>query len=296
MNIIAKKIFGKLKYHHLTDMLPDRIYLSLLYSYKFDKKLDWKNPVSFNEKINYLKLYDRKSAYTSMVDKYEAKSFVASILGDGFIVPNYGVWDSFEEINFDQLPDQFVLKCTHDSGGLVICRDKSKLDFEAAREKINKSLAQNYYYLCREWPYKNVKPRIIAEEFLSEVADKGVTDYKFFCFNGKPKFIYVSRGLEKHETAQISFFDMKGNKLPFVRSDYSPIDSFERPENFDDMIGIAEKLAHASDSPFIRVDLYDINQRTYFSELTFSPCGGYIPFSPASADEQIGKILDISGV
>lgn len=280
--------------------VPDSVYLKFNYKMKTGRKLNLKNPETFNEKIQYLKLYDRKPLYSRLVDKYDAKLYVSKILGDSYIVENYGVWDKFEEINFDELPNEFVLKCTHDSGGLIICRDKKNLNIHKAQAKIEKCLKRNYYFTNREWPYKNVKPRIIAEKYMeldddSNQSDiKGLVDYKFFCFNGEAKFVYISKGLENHDTAGISFYDLEGKELPFYRSDFKQIHEFVFPENFDEMIKIANKLASEIMSSFLRVDLYSLYNHIYFSEITFSPCGGYIPFVPLEYDYIIGKMLDLN--
>lgn len=231
--------------------------------------------------------------YTSMVDKYEAKKYVASIIGEQYIIPTLNCWDRFDDISFDSLPNQFVLKCTHDSGGLVIVKDKSKIDKKAVKKKIEKSLKRNYYWSGREWPYKNVKPKIIAEKYLTQLGDKGLIDYKFFCFNGDPKFVYISKGLDYHPTAQISFYDLNGSEMPFHRNDYKPFHNATLPENFSEMIAVAKKLSQNIGCSFVRIDLYSVVSKIYFSEITFSPCGGYIPFEPKSADLEVGKLLDL---
>lgn len=421
----------------LYNQMDDEQYIRRLYKINMGKELNLDPPVTFNEKIQWLKLHDRKPIYTTMVDKYEAKKYVADIIGEEYIIPTLGVWDHFEDIDFDSLPDQFVLKCTHDSGGLVICRDKSKLDKNAAKKKIEKSLKKNFYYTGREWPYKNVKPRIIAEQYmedesthdlrdykifafdgvpkalfiaterssteetkfdffdaefkhlpftnghpnadimpakpetfelmkelagklskgfpelrvdfyevngrtyfgeltfshwsgmvpfnpeewdktfgewiklpeefgggyilvsdgfvlwLHQVENKGLVDYKFFCSNGKPTLLYVSRGLENHPTAEISFYNMDGIEMPFHRSDYNPYHHAILPSNFNEMRELAEKLACAVGCPFVRIDLYSINKHIYFSEITFSPCSGMIPFEPMSADVELGAELQL---
>lgn len=271
--------------------MSDEKYLKMIFKDNMGYPLDLENPKTFNEKLQWLKLYDRKPVYTTMVDKYEAKKYVADIIGEEYIIPTLGVWDSFDDIDFDKLPEQFVLKCTHDSGGLVICRDKSKLDMEHARKKIERCLKRNYYWSSREWPYKDVKPRILAEVYMEdENVAAGLTDYKFFCFNGKPEMLYVSQGLEDHATASISFYDMEGKDMPFHRSDYKPIEGkFVLPSNFDQMKETAEKMAKAVGSPFVRIDLYSVCGQMYFSEVTFSPCSGMLPFSPKEWDEKIGS-------
>lgn len=167
--------------------LSDKIYLSIKFKYIFGRKIDWNNPKTFNEKLQWLKVYNRNPQYTELVDKYEVKKYISKVLSEQYVIPTLGIWDSFDEIDFDSLPDQFVLKCTHDSGGLVVCKDKKKLDVEAARRKINQSLQNNYYDSGREWPYKNVKPRIIAEQYMAD----NLRDYKLFCFDGVPRMTLV---------------------------------------------------------------------------------------------------------
>ena len=273
-------------------VLPDKPYLKLRYKMAMGKELDLKNPRTFNEKLQGLKLYDRKPEYTRMVDKYEAKKYVAQRIGEEYIIPTLGVWDRFDDIDFDSLPDQFVLKCTHDSGGLVIVRDKSALDKAAARKKIENCLKKNYYLSRREWPYKNVKPRIIAEQFVEDPENAGLRDYKFYCFHGTPKFLYISEGLENHATAKISFLTLDWEFAEFRRVDYAPFAVLpEKPENFAEMVRIAEELS--AGRTFLRVDLYSIAGRTYFSELTFSPCSGMMSFEPEEWDQKCGSWLDL---
>lgn len=291
-NRFLKKIFMKLEYWGFTNIIPDKMYLKILYKYRINSELNLDNPKTFNEKLQWLKLYDRKDIYTSMVDKYEAKKYVANIIGNEFIIPTLGVYNSFEEIDFNQLPNQFVIKCTHDSGGLVICKDKNKLDIKYAKEKINRHLKTSFYYHAREWPYKNVKPRIIIEKYMQNEQDTSLKDYKFYCFHGTPKYLYVSEGLEDHSTAKISFFDMDFNFVEFGRSDFSRFEEKpEKPLNFEKMVELAKKLS--KDMIFVRVDFYEINKTIYFSELTFSPCGGFMPFEPKVYDERLGELLKL---
>ena len=272
--------------------MSDEKYLKMNFKIRMNRELDLKNPKSFNEKIQWLKLYDRKEKYTKMVDKYEAKEYVKNILGEEYIIPTLGVWEKFDDIDFDKLPNQFVLKCTHDSGGLVICKDKSKLNKEEARKKINKSLKNKFFYNFREWPYKNVKPRIIAEKFMDIGSEKGLVDYKFFCFNGEPKLIYVSEGLEDHSTASIEFLDMNYERLEFKRNDFKTFDVLpKKPVNFEKMKEVSKILS--KDNAFLRVDLYEINNNIYFSELTFSPCGGFLPFEPVEWDFKLGEWINL---
>lgn len=288
-------ITNKILESSLGRKMGDEEYIKRMFNLIMGYRLNLENPTTFNEKLQWLKLYDRKPIYTTMVDKYAAKEYVAKKIGQEYIIPTFGVWNSFEEIDFDALPDQFVLKCTHDCGGLVICRDKSKLDKEAAREKIERSLNRNYYWHCREWPYKDVKPRIIAEQYMEDENEAtGLTDYKFFCFGGAAKVLYVSQGLEDHSTARISFYDLEGKEMPFCRSDYKQIHTqFRVPENFDQMIHAANRLAAEIPCPFVRVDLYSVNGMIYFSEITFFPCGGYMPFAPKEWDEIFGSWIEL---
>lgn len=283
--ILSKKIFF---------FIPDKIYLKIRYYLRTGKKLNLKHPQTFNEKLQWLKLYDRRDIYTTMVDKYDAKKYVADIIGEEYIIPTLGIYKSFEEIDFEKLPNQFVIKCTHDSGGVIICRDKKQFDYDKAKKKINKIMKMNYYYFSREWPYKNVKPRIIIEEYMSDSKQKVLKDYKFYCFNGIPKYLYVSEGLENHETAKISFFDMDFNFAPFKRNDFAGFEKKPtRPKNFDKMVELAKILS--KDIKFIRVDFYEINNKIYFGELTFSPCSGYMPFEPEEYNYILGEMIDLTG-
>ena len=268
----------------------DEKFLKKKFKLIFGRELDLQNPQTFNEKMQWLKLYDRKPIYTTMVDKYEVKKYVADIIGEEYIIPTFGVWDRFEDIDFDKLPNQFVLKCTHDSGGLVICRDKAKFNYKAAKRKINKSLKRNYFWQGREWPYKNVKPRIIAEKYMEDKQSPELIDYKFYCFNGEPRFLYVSVGLEEHSTARISFVTFDWQFAPFYREDFQPFDTLPaRPKNFNKMMEIAKKLSKGH--TFLRVDLYEIEQQVYFSELTFHPSSGFMPFYPPEWNKKIGDWL-----
>lgn len=293
MKKIINRAIRSMSHRGMLNWMPDAMYLKLMFRVRFGQKLNLSSPETYNEKLQWLKLHDRNPEYTKMVDKYEAKKYVASIIGEEYIIPTLGVWDRFEDIDFSKLPDQFVLKCTHDSGGLVICRDKDSLDYAAAKKKINASLKKNYYYSGREWPYKNVKPRIIAEKYMED-GHKGLRDYKFFNFNGRSRFIYVSEGLEDHATARISFFDFEGNRLPFERMDYEGFDdAIEFPANFKEMKGVSDKLASSIKASFVRTDFYSINGLVYFSEITFCPCNGMIPFSRSEWDGKIGSWLKL---
>lgn len=289
---IMNRAFEHLKRKQMLNWLPDSTYLKLAFYFRTGNKLNLKNPETFNEKLQWLKLNDRNSEYTRMVDKYEAKRYVAERIGEQYIIPTLGVWNGFDDIDFDSLPEQFILKCTHDSGGLVICKDKSKLNKDDAKKKIENSLETNYYLNGREWPYKNVKPRIIVEQYM-ENGSRGLVDYKFYCFNGKPRYLYVSEGLENHATANISFVNIDYTQASFGRSDYKPFENLPpKPECFEKMKQIAAELSGGL--PFLRVDLYEIDGKIYFSELTFTPCGGMMPFDPPEYDKVLGDMIHLN--
>ena len=272
--------------------LPDEIVLKRLFKIYMGYSLNLEDPVTFNEKLQWLKLYDRKEIYTRMVDKNEAKKYVADIISDRYIIPTIGVYDNFDDIDFNELPNQFVLKCTHDSGGLVICKDKKYFDRKAARKKINRCLRRNFYYSFREWPYKNVKPRIIIEKYMEDKDSKTMRDYKFFCFNGKPEIMYLSEGLENHKTARMSFYDMNMKLIDCRRSDYELLDyTPKKPKNFEKMKKLSAVLS--KNIPHLRVDWYEINGELYFGELTFSTRGGMVPFADVEWDRKLGELINL---
>lgn len=286
------RLIEKLKYLHLLDFLPDKMFLKIMWRGNVHRALNLRNPKSFNEKLQYLKLYDRNPIYHIMVDKYEAKKYVAKKIEINTVVPTYGVWDRFDDIDFSQLPKQFVLKTTHDSGGVVICRNKDCFDLEKAKKKLNASLARNYYLNCREWCYKDVKPRILAEKYLEELGQAEIIDYKFYCFHGEPKFLYVSQGLENHNTARLDYMMLDWTKAPFYRNDYKHFEKLPpKPNKFEQMLDISRKLSMGI--PFIRVDLYEIAGNIFWSELTFYPGSGFSLFEPKEWEDKIGEWLKI---
>ena len=252
-------------------LINDEKYVKLMHLLKTNNKCDLENPKTYNEKLQWLKLHDRKDIYTTMVDKYEAKQYVTNAIGDEYVIPTIGIYDSFEEINFNSLPDQFVIKCTHDSGGTIICRDKSELDLNKVRKRIKKCLKRNYYWSYREWPYKNLKPRIIVEKYLEDSNEGEIRDYKFFCFDGKIGVVLVctNRQTDLEET----WFDEDFNLLDLREGGHKNRKDLIKPKNYSKMKSIAKKLSKGI--PHVRVDLYDIDGRIYFGELTFYPAGGY---------------------
>lgn len=273
----------------------DKLYISLRYYAALGKRMNWKNPQTFNEKLQWLKLYDRKPIYTTMVDKYEVKKYVADIIGEEHIIPTLAVYDRPEDIDFDALPNRFVLKCTHDSGSLVICRDKSKLDREAAVRKLAGRMNSNYYYWKREWPYKNVKPRIIAEKYMEDGKTQELRDYKFFCFDGTPKVILLCRDRYKESGLTEDFYDVNWNHLAIKRPEHPNARvKTDCPKELKIMVDLSKKLA--KDVPFVRTDFYTINNEVYFGELTFFPASGTTPFIPEEWDYILGEWLNLPSI
>ena len=287
---ILYRIRGKL-IRIVAPYLPDALYLKLLFRHRIGHKLNLKNPKTYNEKLQWLKLNDIHPEYTQMVDKIEAKKYVASIIGEEYIIPTLGVYESVDDIDFDKLPQQFVLKCTHDSGGIVVCKDKSKLDIERAKAKLKKGWGQNYFKYNREYPYRDVKPRIIAEIYMEDESGYELKDYKFFCFNGEPRFFKIDFDRQKNHKA--NYYDLDMNLQEFGEKDFPPNPSviFLRPANFDKMISIARQLA--GNIPFVRIDLYNVNGHIYFGEITFFPASGMGQFTSNEWDYRIGDLLQL---
>lgn len=276
----------------IMSLMPDAMYLKITYRAFIGEKLDLVNPRGFNEKLQWLKLYDRNPAYTSLVDKCSAKELVAERIGEQYIVPTLGVWKSFDQIDFNKLPNQFVLKTNHDSGTVIVCSDKKQFDLTAAKKTIDRSLSKNFFYVGREWPYKNITPVVFAEEFLSQGNSQNeLIDYKFLCFNGEVKCLFVCTGREKDDL-RVDFFDKEWNPLPFERH-YPKADMLpERPQTLEEMIVLSEKLSQGI--PFVRVDFYYTGERIYFGEMTFYPGNGTEEFSSREWDERLGSWIDLS--
>lgn len=268
----------------LLSVVPDELFLKISYHLKTKRNLDLNNPKTYSEKINWLKVYDHNPLYTTLVDKYEVRNYVKERIGEEYLFPLLGVWNNVNEIDFDKLPEKFVLKCTHDFGSVIIVEDKKLMNVRLIKKQLNAQLKYNFYYRGREWAYKNVKPRVIAEKFMED-GNKRLIDYKFFCFNGRVEFMFIAtgRGLD----LRFDFFtrDFKHinttNGVP--NADITP----NKPESYEEMIIIAEKLANGINN--VRVDLYDIDNKVYFSELTFYHNGGMVAFEPYEMDERLGK-------
>lgn len=270
--------------------VPDKLFLQICYKYYLNEKLNLNHPRSFNEKLQWLKLYDRKPEYTKMVDKYGAKEYVANIVGNDYIIPTLAVYNSVEEINFEALPYQFVLKCTHDSGGVVVCKDKLKLDKQNAIKLLGDGLKKNFYYQNREWPYKNVIPRIIAEQYMVDESGEELKDYKFFCFDGEPKIVQVD--YDRFDNHKRNLYDLEWNRLPFTLE--FPTDwnhEIAKPVALGEMIDVARQLSKGI--PHVRVDLYHINGKVYFGELTFYHGSGFEKFTPEEWNYTLGEWIKI---
>ncbi len=274
--------------------LPDETYVKLYYRVHVKRKLNLKKPKTFNEKLQWLKFNDRDPFYAIVVDKYKVREYIKDTIGEEYLIPLIGVWDNFDDIDFDSLPDKFVLKCNHDSGGLVICTDKDKLDIKAARKKINSSLKCQFYYVGREWQYKNVKPKIICEQFIGE-QDCPPADYKISCFNGKPDNIMVCYGRETG-TTKYYFFDMDWKLLRYNKWGKNAPEDFTlpKPENLEDMIRVAEILSKPY--YYARIDLYNIDGKIYFGEITLCPNSGFDANILPETDELFGEKLKLPTV
>ena len=272
--------------------MADEAYLKYRYYVKMKRKLRLDQPKTFNEKLQWLKLNDRNPRYTTMVDKYAVKQYVSELIGKEYVIPTLGVWDSFDEIEFDSLPDRFVLKCTHDSGGVVICKNKESFDYAKARKKITKSLKRNYYYPGREWPYKGITPRIIAEQFLEDSKMSALCDYKFFCFHGEPRVILLCAERYSAGGLRENFYDTEWNLLDVQRPKHPNTDySLEKPEKLPEMLDVARALS--KDVPFLRIDLYVVDNKIYFGEFTFFPASGFAGFEPKEWDNTFGSWIDL---
>ena len=284
-------LFLTLAYRGFFNWMSDERYLKIAYWCKIHKKLNLDEPKTFNEKLQWLKLHDRRPVYQTMVDKYDVKAYVSKLIGEKYVVPTLGVYDSFQDINFDALPSQFVIKCTHDSGSIAICRDKESFNKAKAKQIIEKGLRHNPYWAAREWPYKHIRPRIIIEQYLSEEGSQDLKDYKFFCFNGEVRCFKID--LDRFSYHRANYYDCDCNILPFGEIAY-PADyerEIEFPENIKEMMMLAERLA--KDTIFSRVDFYNVNGQIYFGEITFFPAGGFGIIKPDEWDKRLGDWISI---
>lgn len=272
----------------LSPLFPAKFYLKIFFRRWMGYKFNYNHPQTFNEKLNWLKLYDHNPLYTQLADKYLVKQYVSKVIGDAYVVPMYGVWDSFEKIEWDKLPNQFVLKATHDSSGATICKDKKSFDLEKAKAKFNKSLRNNYYWPEREWIYKNIKPRIIADKYLDDHTGKTLLDYKFWCFNGVPTYMYCT---VKDKEIFENFYDMNFNPVNINHGFSRRSPEFSKPKNFDKMKEFATILS--KDMPFVRIDFFEVEDHLYFGEFTFYDWGGARPFNTIEQDYELGSLIKL---
>ena len=283
------KLFRK-----LSRLIPDRIYLQIVYFKHFRRFINFNNPKTFNEKIQWLKLNYRNEEYTKLVDKYRVKQYITKLIGEEYVIPTLGVWKNVDDIDFKSLPEKFVLKCNNDSGGIVICKNKKDFDEVKAKSFLKERLKNNGYWYGREWPYKNVKPCIIAEKYMEDSISKDLKDYKFFCFNGSMEFFDID--IDRFIEHRSNYYDRNGNFLPFGKT-YCPPDytkKIEMPKNLDKMIELAETISH--NTVLSRIDFYEIDGQVYFGEITFYPGSGFSPFTDEKWDYKLGDMIDLPNI
>lgn len=281
------KMFFPLGCMGLLNWMPDSMYIKLLFRGEMGYKLNLKNPKSFNEKLQWLKIFDHKPEYRDWVDKITVKNIVQDKIGKEHVVPILGLWNNAANIPFDSLPDQFVLKCNHDQGSVIIVSNKNDINQQEIIHKLNKKLNRSIYNGTREYPYKLIKPMVFAEKYLGN----SIIDYKFYCFNGEPRFLYCGQGLTTDHSLKIDFYDLDWKRMPFYRTDYHRLGDIPKPKHLDEMITIAKKLSKGI--PFVRIDLFEINDVVYFSEFTLCPASGLMPFVPKEYDRIVGDWLDL---
>ena len=291
MLLHPQELMYKIASHYPWVIKDDRKFIEYIWRHRMNYPLNLDNPLTYNEKLQWMKLYDRNPLYTQYVDKYGCKPLITSILGGGYVIPTLGVWDEFDKIDFDSLPVQFVLKCTHDSGGLVICKDKNALDKRAAKKKIDKAMKRNYWMAAREWPYKDVPRRIIAEQYMEDEKTGELRDYKFFCFNGEVKAMFVATERQHREEPYFDFFDPDFKNMDIKQGHPNSPNTIEKPATFEEMKQIATMLSKGL--PHVRVDLYEVNGKVYFGEMTFYHHTGLVPFVPDKWDRIFGDWLQL---
>ncbi len=276
--------------HGKYNRLSDEEYLKRKYEAVFHKTLNLDNPQTFNEKLQWLKLYDRRPEYTVMVDKYAVKDYVAGMIGEEYIIPLLGVWDQFDDIPFDKLPDQFVLKCTHDCGGIIICRNKKEFRRAEAKKKLERCMKRNYYWYSREWPYKDVTPRIIAEKFMEEEPGADLKDYKIFNFDGKPRLIQVDFDRFTDHKRNLYTTDWQYLEAA-IQFPTDPQKKIRKPERLQEMLKLAGRLSRGI--AHVRTDFYIIHDRIYFGELTFYHGSGLEHFTPDLLGKYMGEMIKL---
>lgn len=285
-------VFDKMNKHGMLHWLNDSTFLKIYYWLTFGKKLRLKDPIFFNEKLQWLKLYDHRLEYVSMVDKIAVKDYIAKRIGAEYIIPTLGVWDRPEDIDWDILPNQFVLKWNHDSGSIVICKDKNKFDREAAIKKLSYGAKVNGFWYGREWPYKGVSPKLLAEKYMEDSKTSELRDYKVFCFDGVVKIVLIASDRQKKgEEVKFDFFDVEGNHLNIVNNHPQASVIPELPVTFNKMVALAEKLSQGF--PHLRVDFYEVNGDVYFGEITLYHGSGFMNWKPDEWNEIMGNWLHL---
>ena len=287
---IRTAVFANLYDTGILNCLSDKAYLKMAYKAYIGKKLDLENPKGFNEKLQWIKLYDRKKEYIQLVDKYAVREYVKNTIGEEYLIPLLGVYNSVDEIDVDKLPEKFVLKCNHDSGSVVICKDKANFDFDAAKKKLVKTFKKNMFWWGREWPYEYVERKIIAEKYI-ESTRGDLPDYKFMCFNGEVKCSFVCSERFTGKGLHVTFFDLDWNVMPFERSHPAEKEGITKPQNYEKMLELAQKLSQ--NFPFVRVDFYEAEGKIYFGELTLFPGCGWEAFQPEEWDYTLGSWITL---
>lgn len=277
--------------HGVGKMLPDKLYLNTMFKLKIGHTINWNNPKGFNEKLQWLKIHEHYPERTNLVDKFEVRKYISKVIGEQYLIPLLGVWDNFDDINFDSLPQQFVLKCTHDSGGVVVCKNKESWNFKEAKEFLSNHMKKNFYKSGREYPYKNINPRIIAEKYMEDESGVELKDYKLMCFNGHVKCSFVCSNRNLKTGLCVNFYDKEWKPLPFERHYPRNKSEIPKPLQYNQMVYLAEYLS--TPFKFVRVDFYEIGNKVFFGELTFYPGSGFEEFTPEEYDYMLGDWLEL---
>jgi len=278
------------RFPSLFKFVPDKICIKMQFEAAIGQKLDLKNPKTFNEKIQWLKLHGDLQKYANLADKYEVRKFVSNSIGEEYLIPLLGVWNKFEDIDFSKLPEQFVLKCNHDSNSVVICKDKTTFNIKKSREKLNKCLKRKFYYAFREYQYKNIKPKLIGEKYMVDESENELKDYKIYCFNGNPKIIQVI--YDRCTDSKANLYDIEWNYIPVVKTyPTNPNRMINKPSKLDEILHLAKMLS--KNCLFVRVDFYSVNDKIYFGELTFTPAAGLGKFEPKEFDFEMGSWIEL---
>ena len=285
------RIITGLGSRNLLNWISDKTYINILFFIQFGKKVNFKNPKTFNEKLQWIKIYDRDKKYVDYVDKYEVRKYVEEKLGKEVLIPLLWVGNQANDIPFDKLPEKFIIKCNHGSHTNIICNDKNNFQYNEAILKLNKWMKKSWYWYGREWPYKEVKKKIIVEKLMEDTNTGDLKDYKFFCFNGKVELFKID--FDRFEKHKANYYDRNCKLLNFIEMDCPPDFSkkLDIPKNIEKMINMAEKLS--ADIPFVRVDFYNINNKVYFGEMTFFPAAGFGILEPKSWDNKMGKMIKL---